>query len=53
VVGPRREISPHESQLVEGVLGQSFFDTLPTRVIGDKAYDSDRLDRELAEHYGI
>ena len=23
------------------------------RLIGDKAYDSDRLDRELAEHYGI
>jgi hypothetical protein len=22
-------------------------------VIGDKAYDSDLLDRELAEHYGI
>jgi transposase len=45
--------SPHESQLVEGVLGQSFLDTLPARLIGDKAYDSDRLDRDLAEHYGI
>ena len=45
--------SPHESQLVEGVLGHSFLDTLPTRLIGDKAYDSDRLDRDLAEGYGI
>jgi transposase len=45
--------SPHESQLVEGVLGQSFLDTLPARLIGDKAYDSDRLDRDLAERYGI
>ena len=45
--------SPHESQLVEGVLGHSFLDTLPTRLIGDKAYDSDRLDRDLAEAYGI
>jgi hypothetical protein len=45
--------SPHESQLVEGVLGHSFLDTLPTRLIGDKACDSDRLDRDLAEHYGI
>ena len=45
--------SPHESQLVEGVLGHSFLDTLPTRLIGDKAYDSDRLDRDLAERYGI
>jgi len=32
--------SPHESQLVEGVLGHSFLDTLPSRLIGDKAYDS-------------
>ena len=45
--------SPHESQLVEGVLGHSFLDTLPARLIGDKAYDSDRLDRDLAERYGI
>ncbi len=45
--------SPHESQLVEGVLGHSFLDTLPVRLIGDKAYDSDRLDRDLVERYGI
>jgi hypothetical protein len=45
--------SPHDSQLVEGVLGQSFLDTLPARLIGDKAYDSDRLDQELADRYGI
>jgi len=43
--------SPHESQLVEGVLGQSFLNTLPVRLIGDKAYDSDRLDHDLAERY--
>jgi hypothetical protein len=45
--------SPHESQLVEGVLGQSFLDTLPARLIGDKAYHSDRLHRDLADRYGI
>jgi len=45
--------SPHESQLVEGVLGHSFLDALPAQLIGDKAYDSDRLDRELSERYGI
>jgi hypothetical protein len=45
--------SPHESQLIDGVLGHSFFDTLPARLIGDKAYDSDRLDRDLADRYGI
>jgi len=33
--------SPHESQLVEEVLGQSFLDELPERLIGDAAYDSD------------
>jgi DDE family transposase len=32
--------SPHESQQVEGVLGPSFLDTLPARLIGDRAYDS-------------
>lgn len=45
--------SPHESQLVEGVLGHSFLDILPARLIGDKAYDSDRLDRDLADRHGI
>ncbi|MGA7929158.1 MAG: IS5 family transposase [Candidatus Sulfotelmatobacter sp.] len=45
--------SPHESQLVEGVLGHSFLDTLPARLIGDKAYDSDPLDHDLAACYGI
>jgi hypothetical protein len=45
--------SPHESQLVEGILGHSFLDTLPPRLIGDEGYDSDRLDRDLAERYGV
>jgi transposase len=60
-VGPTRRgkgtkiesASPHESQLVEGVLSHSFLDILPERLIGDKAYDSDRLDHDLAERYGI
>jgi len=45
--------SPHESQLVEEALGHSFLDELPARLIGDKAYDSDKLDRHLDETYGI
>jgi transposase len=45
--------SPHESQLVEGLLGHSFLDALPARIIGDRAYDSDHSDRDLAERYGI
>ena len=45
--------SPHESQLVEEVLGHSFLDELPERLIGDKAYDSDPLDHQMREQYGI
>lgn len=45
--------SPRESQLVEGVLGQSFLDLLPERLIGDRAYDSDRLDQNLADRYRV
>ena len=45
--------SPHESQLVEEALGNSFLDELPARLIGDKAYDSDPLDRQMEEEYGI
>ena len=45
--------SPHESQLVEETLGHSFLDQLPERLIGDKAYDSDKLDRQMQEQYGV
>ncbi len=45
--------SPHESKLVDETLSGSFLDELVARLIGDKAYDSDPLDRYLAEEYGI
>ena len=45
--------SPHESQLVEETLGHSFLDQLPERLIGDKAYDSDKLDRQMQKQYGV
>jgi transposase len=38
---------------VEYVLAGSFLDELPVRLIGDKAYDSDPLDRTLQNEYGI
>jgi transposase len=38
---------------VEQVLAGSFLDELPARLIGDKAYDSDKLDEKLAEEYAI
>ncbi len=45
--------SPHESHLVDETLAGSFLDELPQRLVGDKAYDSDLLDRHLEEEYGI
>ena len=45
--------SPHESHLVDETLAGSFLDELPERLIGDKAYDSDPLDRHLEEGYAI
>jgi transposase len=39
----------HEAPLVVEVLEQRFVDELPDRLIGDKAYDSNKLDAELAE----
>jgi transposase len=45
--------SPHESQLVNETPSASFLDELAARLIGDKAYDSDPLDRHLDEEYSI
>ena len=41
--------SPHEVTLVRKTLVERFTDDAPERLIGDKAYDSDPLDAELAE----
>jgi transposase len=41
--------SPHEVTLVFDTLAQNRTGTAPRRLIGDKAYDSDPLDAELAE----
>jgi hypothetical protein len=40
--------SPHEVTLVESNLAQCFVDSWPERLIGDRAYDSDPLDEQLA-----
>ena len=45
--------SPHEVTLVEAALDAGFAPAAPARVIGDKAYDSDALDRRLKEEPGI
>ena len=44
--------SPHESQLVQHLFAFMLTVETPPRVIGDKAYDNDGLDEELA-HQGI
>ncbi len=41
--------SPHESQLVQRLFDFMLANEMPERLIGDKAYDSDCLDDELAE----
>jgi transposase len=41
--------TPHEVTLVHETLEQSLVEEQPQRLIGDKAYDSDKLDEELAE----
>lgn len=39
--------SPHESKLVQGLFDFMLSADSPTRIIGDKAYDSDALDEDL------
>jgi transposase len=39
--------SPNESTLVEDTLRRRHINALPERMIGDRAYDSDRLDERL------
>lgn len=43
-----RTAQRHETQLVQSTLAARFTTALPQRLIGDKAYDSDPLDTELA-----
>jgi transposase len=44
--------SPAEVKLVEATLEERVVAEVPERLIGDKAYDSDRLDQELMEKFG-
>jgi transposase len=40
--------SPHEITLVQATIAERFIGSTPERLIGDRAYDSDRLDDEPA-----
>ena len=39
--------SPHEVKLVESTLAEMVIPEAPENLVGDNAYDSDRLDAEL------
>ena len=45
--------SPHEVKLVEDTIDSSFTEYAPGKLIGDKAYDSDKLDDQLFENRGV
>lgn len=45
--------SPHEVTLVESTLDAAHTAHLPERIIGDRAYDSDPLDRALRAERGV
>src|SRR5947208_1883626 len=45
--------SPYEPHLVPATLEARFLADLPTRLIGDRGYDSDALDATLMRTYGI
>jgi transposase len=45
--------SPHEVTLVESTLDDLLLDETPQRLIGDKAYDSDPLDKQLLDERNI
>ena len=45
--------TPHEAKLVETTIESVYTPYLPKRLIGGKAYDSDKLDEIIRERYGI
>jgi transposase len=45
--------SPHEITLIDDTLDACFLENVPEKVIGDKAYDSDKLDKRLAKERNI
>jgi hypothetical protein len=45
--------SPHEVKLVEATIDSSFTEYAPDKLVGDKAYDSDKLDDNLLNERGV
>jgi transposase len=44
---------PHEIKLVDQTLDACYADYLPEKIIGDRAYDSDKLDQKLTDERGV
>ena len=45
--------NPHESTLVDTTVQSCVLDEKPEILVGDKAYDSDKLDKRLKRKFGI
>ena len=45
--------NPHEITLVNDTLDASFLEYVPDKIIGDRAYDSDKLDKILEKERGV
>ena len=45
--------SPHEVKLVEATIDSGFTEYAPDKPVGDKAYDSDKLDEQLLKERGV
>jgi len=45
--------NPHEITLVDDTLDACFLANIPEKIIGDRAYDSDKLDKRLAKERGV
>ena len=45
--------NPHEITLVDDTLDACFLENVPDKIIGDRAYDSDKLDKRLARERGV
>ncbi|MGE6764076.1 IS5 family transposase [Corallococcus interemptor] len=45
--------SPYETKLLKATLDERLVDELPERLIGDKAYDADKLDERLWQERGV
>lgn len=45
--------SPHEVKLVEATIDSVFTEYAPDKLVGDKAYDSDKLDEQLLKERGV